>query len=149
VRFGGWGEEHKFIGADSMDLLLAAAERGDAKAGARARQTFDAALALIDRQGGGLYQDSGTLDWASPDYEKIMFYQASALRQYAQAYALWKEPAYLEAARDLGRFLLTKLLGPDGAFFTSQDADVDSSLHGKEFYAYSALERLKLGREPR
>jgi len=149
VRFGGWGQEHKFIDADSMDLLLAAAERGDAKARERARQTFDAALALIDRQWGGIYQYSDALDWSSPHYEKIMFYQASALRQYAQAYALWKEPAYLEAAKDLRRFLLTKLLGPDGAFFTSQDADIDSSLHGKEFYAYSALERLKLGREPR
>ncbi len=148
-RFGGWGEEHKFIDADGMDLLLSAAERGDGQAQARARQTLDAALALIDRQWGGIYQYSDTLDWSSPHYEKIMFYQASGLRQYAQAYALWKEPAYLQAAQDLKRFLMTKLLGPDGAFFTSQDADVDSSLHGKEFYALSAAERLKLGREPR
>lgn len=149
ARFGGWGEEHKFIDADSMDLLLSATERGDEKARQRARQTLDAALALIDRQWGGIYQYSDAVDWSSPHYEKIMFYQASALRQYAEAYALWKESAYLKAAQDLKRFLMTKLLGPDGAFFTSQDADVDSSLHGKEFYAYSALERAKLGREPR
>jgi uncharacterized protein YyaL (SSP411 family) len=149
ARFGGWGEEHKFIDADSMDLLLSAAERGDKEAQVRARQTLDAALALIDRPWGGIFQYSDAVDWSSPHYEKIMFYQASALRQYAEAYALWKEPAYLKAAQDLKRFLLTKLQGPDGAFFTSQDADVDAELPGKEFYAYTALERAKLGREPR
>jgi hypothetical protein len=149
VRFGGWSDVHKFIDADSMDLLLSEAEQGNKQARDRARQTLDAALNLIDRQWGGIYQYSDAVDWKSPHYEKIMFYQANGLRQYAQAYALWKEPAYLQAAQDLRRFLLTRLQGQDGAFFTSQDADVDSALHGKEFYGLSAADRDKLGREPR
>ena len=62
ARFGGWGEEHKFIDADSMDLLLSAAERGDKEAQVRARQTLDAALALIDRPWGGIFQYSDAVD---------------------------------------------------------------------------------------
>ena len=40
---GGWGEFNKFIDTESMDLLLVAAEKGDAEAARRARQTFEAA----------------------------------------------------------------------------------------------------------
>lgn len=146
---GGWGEINKFIDTESMDLLLIAAEKGETEAEKRARQTFDAALNLIDRQWGGIYQYSDEVDWKSPHYEKIMWYQAAGLRQYAQAYALWKEPNYLAAAEDLKRFLLTKLSSPEGAFYTSQDADIDETFTGKSFYALSAEERAKLGREPR
>ena len=146
---GGWGRIHKFIDTESMDLLLVAAEKGDQDAAKKARQTFDAALNLVDRQWGGIYQYSDEVDWKSPHYEKIMSYQANGLRQYAEAYALWKEPAYLAAAQDLKRFLMTKLRSSDGAFYTSQHADVDEAMPGKVFYALSAEERATLGREPR
>ena len=146
--FAGWGSMHKFIDADSMDLLLAAAEKGDAEAANNARATLDAAFNLIDREWGGIYQYSDELDWKSPHYEKIMWFQANGLRNYAQAYALWKEPRYLAAARDLERYLL-KLQSAEGGFYTSQDADVDAALPGKSFYALSADARAKLGREPR
>jgi thioredoxin-related protein len=124
---GGWGNINKFIDTESMDLLLAAAEKGDAEAEKRAKQTFDAALNLIDRQWGGIYQYSDEVDWKSPHYEKIMWYQASGLRQYAHAYALWQDPKYRAAAEDLKRFLLTKLSSPEGGFYTSQDADIDET----------------------
>ena len=77
-----------------------------------------------------------------------MWFQANGLRNHAQAVALWKEPRYLAAARDIERFLL-KLQSPEGGFYTSQDADVDATLPGKSFYALSAEARAKLGREPR
>ena len=146
--FAGWGSMHKFIDADSMDLLLAAAEKGDAEAANNARATLDAAFNLMDREWGGIYQYSDELDWKSPHYEKIMWFQANGLRNYAQAYALWKEPRYLAAARDLERYLL-KLQSAEGGFYTSQDADVDAALPGKSFYALSVDARAKLGREPR
>ena len=131
-----------------MDLLLVAAEKGDAEAAKNARATLDAAMNLIDGEWGGIYQYSDEPDWKSPHYEKIMWYQANGLRHYAQAYALWKEPRDLAAARDIERFLM-KLQSPDGAFYTSQDADIDENFPGKSFYALSAEERAKLGREPR
>ena len=148
-KLGGWGDTQKFIDADAMDYLIQRAETGDAQAVKRARQTFDAALGLIDSVWGGIYQYSDTPDWTSPHYEKIMWYQANGLRQYAQAYALWKDPKYLKAAADLYRYLTTRLMSPDGAFYTSQDADVDATTPGKEFYAMDAGKRQAFGREPR
>jgi uncharacterized protein len=148
-KYGGWGKIHKFIDPESMDWELLLAEKGDPAAAQRARRTLDAALNLIDREWGGIYQYSDELDWKSPHYEKIMSFQASGLRQYAAAYSLWNDPDNLEAARDLQRYLLTTLRSPDGAFYTSQDADVDEALTGKAFYALTASERESLGKQPR
>ena len=149
AEHGGWGDGQKFIDADAMDLLLAQAQAGDATAAARARKTFDAALHLIDRVDGGIYQYSDQADWLSPHYEKIMFFQAAALRQYSAAYAMWGDPAYSRAAHDIYRYLTTILRTSSGAFATSQDADVDAKMHGKEYYALDAAARRALGRAPR
>ncbi|MEQ1577800.1 MAG: DUF255 domain-containing protein, partial [Hyphomicrobium sp.] len=118
---GGWGDLHKFIDPDGMDWLIMAAEDGDTQAAQRARQTLGAALNLIDREQGGIYQYSDAEDWKSPHFEKIMWYQSNGLRQFSAAYAMWKDPAYLAAASSIARYLNTVLLSPDGAFYTSQD----------------------------
>ncbi|MFN0217217.1 MAG: DUF255 domain-containing protein [Hyphomicrobium sp.] len=146
---GGWGRLHKFIDPDAMDWALRQSERGDKDAIRMARQTLDAAVALIDPVWGGVYQYSDKQDWSSPHYEKIMWYQANGLRQYASAYAVFSEPSYLRAADDIYRYLSTKLLSPEGAFYPTQDADVDHATPGKAFYALQAAERDALGRQPR
>ena len=146
---GGWGDVHKYIDPDSMDWTLLKAESGNAGDTARARQTLDAALHLIDREQGGIYQYSDSEDWTSPHYEKIMWYQANGLRQYSAAYGMWQDANYLKAANDIARYLNTELLSPEGAFYTSQDADVDAAMPGKDYYARSKAERTALGRQPR
>jgi uncharacterized protein YyaL (SSP411 family) len=74
-----------------------------------------------------------------------MAFQAQYLRQYSQAYALWKDPKYLTAARDIERYLAAFLLSPDGAFHVSQDADLDHDTDGHKYYALGDGERRKLG----
>src|SRR5258708_73890 len=59
-NIGGWGDSQKFIDADSMDYAMTRAEAGDTTANQRARQTFDAAMALIDPVWGGAFQYSET-----------------------------------------------------------------------------------------
>lgn len=149
AKYGGWGDVHKFIDADSMDYVLQQAERGDGMARRMAVTTLTSALALIDRADGGLYQYSDQADWLSPHYEKIMWYQANGLRQYSAAYGLFKDPAYFAAAKDIYRYVTTQLQSSDGAFFTSQDADVDTNTTGKVFYKMDAATRSRLGRAPR
>lgn len=144
-KLGGWGENQKYIDADSMDLAIVRAEAGDASATKRARQTLDAATALIDPVWGGVFQYSEAGSWSHPHFEKIMSFQAQYLRQYSQAYALWKDPKYLAAARDIERYLASFLTGPDGAFYVSQDADLDHDTDGHKYYALSDGERRKLG----
>jgi uncharacterized protein YyaL (SSP411 family) len=144
-KLGGWGDSQKYIDADSMDYAMSRAEAGDALATRRARQTLDAALALIDPVWGGVFQYSEAGSWTHPHFEKIISFQAQYLRQYSQAYALWKDPKYLAAARDIERFLTGFLRSPDGAFYVSQDADLDHDTDGHAFYALGDVERRKLG----
>jgi uncharacterized protein YyaL (SSP411 family) len=144
-KLGGWGENQKYIDADSMDLAFSRAEAGDATAIRRAKQTLDAAIALIDPVWGGVFQYSEAGSWSHPHFEKIMSFQAQYLRQYSQAYALWKDPKYLAAARDIERYLSGFLASPDGAFYVSQDADLDHDTDGHKYYALSDGGRRKLG----
>jgi len=144
-NLGGWGENQKYIDPDSMDHAMTRAEAGDEVAVRRARQTFDAAIALIDPVWGGVFQYSEGGSWSKPHFEKIMSFQAQYLRQYSQAYALWKDPKYLGAARDIERYLADFLTSPDGAFYVSQDADLDHDTDGHKYYALSDGERRKLG----
>lgn len=144
-KLGGWGEAQKYIDADSMDLAITRAEAGDAMAGRRARRTLDAALALIDPVWGGAYQYSEAGSWQKPHFERIMSFQAQYLRQYSQAYALWKDPKYLAAARDIARYLAAFLQDSGGAFYVSQDADLNHDVDGHKYYALSDAGRRALG----
>jgi uncharacterized protein YyaL (SSP411 family) len=94
---------------------------------------------------GGVFQYSEGGSWSKPHFEKIMSFQAQYLRQYSQAYALWKDEKYLAAARDIERYLAGFLISPDGAFYVSQDADLDHDTDGHKYYALGDAERPKLG----
>ena len=144
-KLGGWGDSQKYIDADSLDYAMSRAEAGDAAATRRARQTLDAAIALIDPVWGGVFQYSEAGSWTHPHFEKIMSFQAQYLRQYSQAYALWKDPKYLAAARDVERYLAGYLLDPAGAFYVSQDADLNHEIDGHKFYALDDAARRALG----
>ncbi|MCW5701898.1 MAG: thioredoxin domain-containing protein [Bradyrhizobium sp.] len=144
-KLGGWGGLQKYIDADSMDLAISRGETGDAIAARRARQTLDAALALIDPVWGGVFQYSEGGSWQKPHFEKIMSFQAQYLRQYSQAYALWKDERYLAAARKIERYLAEFMQGPDGAFYVSQDADLNHDIDGHKYYVLADAERRKLG----
>ncbi|WP_420965601.1 thioredoxin domain-containing protein [Bradyrhizobium sp. B120] len=144
-KLGGWGENQKYIDADSLDLAISRAEAGDATATRRARQTLDAAVALIDPVWGGVFQYSEGGSWSHPHFEKIISFQSQYLRQYSQAYAQWKEAKYLAAARDVERYLTDFLLSPDGAFYVSQDADLNHDVDGHAYYALDDAARRKLG----
>ena len=79
-KFAGWGMVKKFIHTESLDYAIAAARSGDVEAAARAKQTLDAALNLIDPEWGGVYQYSDQRDWLSPHFEKVMWFQTQYLR---------------------------------------------------------------------
>lgn len=138
---GGWGTLHKFLDSDSIEFALRAALNGDSKQAMMARQTLDAAIALIDPVWGGVYQYSVGPTWNDPHFEKIMSFQASYLRAYSLAYGLWHDAKYLWAARSIARYLTDFLSSPEGGFYVSQDADVGPQFTGERFYALSDRER--------
>jgi uncharacterized protein len=135
AEHGGWGFGHKYLDPDCVELSLALARTGDVDAAKRARQTLDAERALIDPVWGGVYQYSTGGDWKEPHFEKIMAMQAGNLECYALAFALWRDPSHSKAAGDVRRFLRDFLTSPEGAFYTSQDADLVPGEHSGEYFA--------------
>ncbi|MDO9452890.1 MAG: DUF255 domain-containing protein [Stagnimonas sp.] len=127
----------KYPDRDSVEYALTLAAAGDRTEARRARQTLDAARALIDPVWGGMYQYSTHGDWVHPHFEKIMRTQAGALRLYAQSYALTKNARDLRSANAIRDYLLNFLRDADtGAFHGTQDAD---AVPGEKAQAYFQL----------
>jgi uncharacterized protein YyaL (SSP411 family) len=141
----GWGTVQKFLDWDVVEFCRGEAMRGDQQFERMARETLDAQRQLIDPVWGGVYQYSTDGDWKHPHFEKIMQMQAENLRSYAQAYVLWKDPVHLEAAKKIRGYLHNFLASPDGAFYTSQDADLIQGKHSAGYFALSDTERRKHG----
>ncbi len=135
----------KFLNRNSIEYAMWRASRGDVEEAKRARQTLDATLALRDPVWGGFYQYSTHGDWAHPHYEKIMAVQGGYLRAYALAYGLWREPRYLDAAKDTVRYLDAFLTSPEGAYYTSQDADLVPGEHSEAYFALDDMARRAQG----
>lgn len=145
TEYGGWGFGQKFLNWDCVEYAMAQARAGDQTQAKRARETLSKQLNLIDPVWGGVYQYSTDNDWVHAHFEKIMQMQAENLRIYSQAYEQWHAPEYLKAAKDIERFLSNFLLSPEGAFYTSQDADLVQGKHSGEYFALDDVQRRKQG----
>jgi len=148
TRHGGWGtspDGQKFLDWDTVEYCLARARQGDRQCERMARETLSAQLKLIDPVWGGVYQYSTHGDWDHPHFEKIMSVQAGNMRVYGLAYMLWKDPAYLRAAERIHDYLKTFLMSPDGAFYTSQDADLVKGRHSTEYFKLDDARRRARG----
>ncbi|HEY8148545.1 MAG TPA: DUF255 domain-containing protein [Vicinamibacteria bacterium] len=145
TKHGGWGTSHKYLDWDSVEWCLLRAREGDRNAERMARETLDRQLELIDPVWGGVYQYSDSGDWDHPHFEKIMSMQAEDLRLYAQAHAQLGDARYLQAARDIHKFLTTFLRAPEGAFYVSQDADVVRGEHSGAYFKLGDAERRARG----
>jgi uncharacterized protein YyaL (SSP411 family) len=144
-KLGGLKQFQKFIDHDSVEYGLLRAGQGDKKAEEMTRRTLTFALKLIDPAWGGMYQYSTDFDWDHAHFEKIMSMQAEPMRLYALAYGQFRDARYLQAVRDLHRYVTTFLRSPEGAFYTSQDADLVKGEHSEEYFALNDAARRKLG----
>ncbi|MGD9680154.1 MAG: thioredoxin domain-containing protein [Candidatus Obscuribacterales bacterium] len=142
---GAWGKFHKFLDWDSVDYSIELAIAGDKEAGGRARKTLDGQLNLLDPVWGGVYQYSTDGDWNHPHFEKIMQMQAENMRIYAIGYSVFGDEKYLEASRSIASYLEKFLTSPEGAFYTSQDADVVQGEHSGEYFELDDAGRRKAG----
>jgi uncharacterized protein len=141
----GWGTIQKFLDADIIEYSMNESQRGEGRFERMARETLTAELQLMDPAWGGIYQYSTDGDWEHPHFEKIMQRQADDLRIYADAYALWHDKTWLSAALKIRGFLKKFLTSPEGAFYTSQDADLIPGQHGGDYFHLSDPERRKKG----
>jgi uncharacterized protein YyaL (SSP411 family) len=142
---GSWGFQQKFLDWDGVEYAMLLARQGDMQAEKMALQTLTAQLSLIDPVWGGVYQYSTDGDWKHPHFEKIMQFQAENMRIYAMAWRQWHKPEYLQAALAIRRYLQTFLTSPDGAFYTSQDADLIDGQHSSAYFKLNDAARRRLG----
>jgi uncharacterized protein YyaL (SSP411 family) len=141
----GWGTVQKWLDWDIIEYCMAETLRGDKEFERMARETLPAQLNLMDPAWGGVYQYSTDGDWQHPHFEKIMQMQAEDLRIYAEAYALWHDNTYLQAANQIRGYVKNFLTSPEGALYTSQDADLVPGEHGAEFFQLSDAGRRQRG----
>jgi uncharacterized protein len=150
-RAGGWGRPQKVPLAWDNAWELSRASAGDAGARARALEALDRQRGIIDPVWGGVCQYSTDGDWAHPHFEKLMAYQAGAIDNYAAAFALTHDDAWLKTAQLVRRFVDGFMTSPDGGFYATMDADLNAHDPGKpyvtghEYYAKDDAGRRALG----
>ena len=147
---GGWGRTQKApLGGNNAWLLSRA--RADARAREAALFTLDKQSKLVDPVWGGIYQYSAARDWDHPHFEKLMTFQAPALENYAEAWALTRDPRHLARARAMHGYMERFLRSPEGGFYATQDADVNAHdrsrpfTSGHDYYALPEAARLARG----
>jgi len=135
TRLGGLDTGQKYLERDSVEYALVLAADGDEREAARARQTLDAAQALLDPAWGGVYQYSTQGDWQHPHFEKLATLQGEYLRSYSLAYAQSGEARDRAGADAIRRYIDAFLRAPDGGYYASQDADLTPGVHSAGYYA--------------
>jgi hypothetical protein len=120
--------------------------RGNVAEARRATDTLHSATALLDPVWGGMYQYSVGGHWSEPHFEKLISIQAAALRAYSLAYAQTRNREDLSAALSVHRYVTNFLMSPaTGAFFVSQDADLDDGQENESYFKLGDRERRALG----
>jgi uncharacterized protein len=145
TKYGSWGTVHKFLQSDPVEYSMELAATGDEQGRKMAIQTLDAQFKLLDPVWGGVFQYSHGGDWDHPHFERIMSVQSSNMRIYALAYAQFKNPKYRDAAAKIDGYLKNFLTSPEGAFYTSQDADLKQGQHAEGYFKLNDAGRRKLG----
>jgi hypothetical protein len=148
---GGWGRSQKAPIAEDNAWALDRARAGDGILYKRVLFTLDKQRALVDPVWGGIYQYSAGSDWTHPHFEKLMPFEAGALGNYAEAYALTGDTKELATAQSVRRYIDAFLTSKEGGFYATQDADLNAHdpngpfVSGHDYYALDDAHRRALG----
>ncbi len=148
-REGGFGGPPKFPHPIDMQLLMRLQRRfADLELLPMVTLTLDkmAAGGIYDQLGGGFHRYAVDNRWLVPHFEKMLYDNAMLARCYLEAWQALKTPAYAQVVRETLDYVLREMTGPDGGFYSTQDADSEG-VEGK-FYVWTPDEvRQVLGNE--
>ncbi|WP_428389264.1 thioredoxin domain-containing protein [Mucisphaera sp.] len=138
-RHGGYGGAPKFpqVSMLSFELTVAAATENEELL-RHLHQTLDrmARGGIYDQIGGGFHRYSVDERWLVPHFEKMLYDNGQLLALYADAVLLQPEHPSAEhyrlVLRETAEYLRREMLDETGAFWSAQDAEVDSR-EGKNY----------------
>ncbi len=138
-QHGGFGSQPKFPHPAALDMLTDAASRG----GANRERAAEAALktlhsmfrgGIFDQLAGGFHRYSVDQRWVVPHFEKMSYDNSELLRSYVHAFQTFVDPACVEAAKQIMRWMDDVLSDrAQGGFYSSQDADFSLDDDGDYF----------------
>ena len=136
-RWGGFGGAPRFPQPMALEFLLRMHLRGTPDALEMVTQTLDkmAAGGMYDQVGGGFHRYSTDERWHVPHFEKMLYDNALLVRLYVHAWQVTRRESYRRVVADTCEYLLRELEHPEGAFYSSQDADSEG-VEGR-FFAWS------------
>ncbi len=150
-EYGGMGPAPKFPQPLVLDFLLNWSASG-AEGAPGVLPLVSVALermargGIRDHLGGGFHRYSVDAVWLVPHFEKMLYDNALLLGTYREAHLVTGNPLFREVCLEIGDYLLTDLLAPEGGLMAARDADSE----GEEglFYVWTPAEiREVLGEE--
>jgi len=123
---GGFGPAPKFPRSHSLSLLLRYwARSGNSQALEMVEKTLLAMAdgGMHDQLGGGFHRYSTDAQWRVPHFEKMLYDQALLVLTTLEVYQATGKKIYGDSARKTLDYVLREMTGPEGGFFSAQDAD--------------------------
>lgn len=125
---GGFGAGMKFPEPMLYSLLLrywVHSENNDVLMMVDKSLTHMAEGGLYDQLGGGFHRYSTDREWRIPHFEKMLCDNALMARLYLDAFQATQQDVYRTIPEEIFEYVNREMTSPEGAFFTSQDADTE------------------------